>query len=850
MANIIVRANLEKDTLHLKCKKNLPNVILKELASVTETETDKGYFYEMPLLMFNCYVIYRLSLLSDKMVKYLDQSEKEYIEALASNVDEPELYLKDKSHVGIKAPALISYTKLLGIVGATHHMLTIYSIPFSRMYETIRLITSFSHPFLPKFKMSEELEAKLTEPLSDDSTIEELFNIELYDLISIKDGYQIKPEGFKKLKYYNAVDLLLSRPSYYIDRTEIFNSYNAPFGKRVFICGNIESFSANLNRNARMILNDGQRSITIDFWGASYLTKIYRPGDKVFVSLTRIGRDKFNGTQILPEEEVKSLPIVPIYRQSPRAKITTKVLTSAVQELLLRFDGSNIGHYIKHNKERLWTSLKKLHFPENVTEYDETLNNLSYIELFYMQLIFEHKKRNTEKALGIAKITDNPKTMKEAIKNLPYELTKGEGSQEEAIKKIIQKLKEPTAENLLISADTGSGKSTIASAACLYTVDCGYQACLLGPTEILAKQLYDTFVKMIAPLKDKPVVAYLSGATKAKEKKEILNAVKNGTVDVLIGTHSILNVEYNNLGLVVIDEQQKFGANQREALLDSRKDGRKIDVLSQTATPIPRTTALALYGDVELITITQKPAGRKENITQWIKKSSDTFLKELVSAEWFHIYNEIVKGHQIFIVTPAVQEKAKSASVEKTIKILTRKFPSLKIEYVHGGLDKNKQNKKIEEFRDKKTDVLIASSIIEVGIDIPNATVMLVLDAHRFGASSLHQIRGRVGRGKDQGYCYLISDADSENATRRLQSLVDSNDGFDIAMVDLGTRKEGDIFGVKQSGESTFRFCDLTDIETLSLIELAKREAKQVYDSEFRDEALRDAYIFLKQNEE
>ena len=165
----------------------------------------------------------------------------------------------------------------------------------------------------------------------------------------------------------------------------------------------------------------------------------------------------------------------------------------------------------------------------------------------------------------------------------------------------------------------------------------------------------------------------------------------------------------------------------------------------------------------------------------------------------------------------------------------------MKIEYVHGGLDKNQQNKKIEEFRDKKTDVLIASSIIEVGIDIPNATVMLVLDAHRFGASSLHQIRGRVGRGKE---------ADSENATRRLQSLVDSNDGFDIAMVDLGTRKEGDIFGVKQSGESTFRFCDLTDIETLSLIELAKREAKQVYDSEFRDEALRDAYIFLKQNEE
>ena len=174
----------------------------------------------------------------------------------------------------------------------------------------------------------------------------------------------------------------------------------------------------------------------------------------------------------------------------------------------------------------------------------------------------------------------------------------------------------------------------------------------------------------------------------------------------------------------------------------------------------------------------------------------------------------------------------------------------MKIEYVHGGLDKNQQNKKIEEFRDKKCDVLIASSIIEVGIDIPNATVMLVLDANRFGASSLHQIRVRVGRGKDQGYCYLISDADSESATRRLQSLVDSNDGFDIAMVDLGTRKEGDIFGVKQSGESTFRFCDLTNIETLSLIELAKREAKQIYDSEYREEALRDAYIFLKQNED
>lgn len=850
MANIYVKADLEKDLLYLKSNRNLSNVILKELASVTETKTEKGYFYEMPLLMFNCYVIYRLSLLSDNMIGYLKDDEKKYIETLAQNVDEPELYIKDKSHVGIKAPALKSYSKLLDIVGARHHMLTMYSIPFSRMYETIRLITSFNHTFLPKFKIREDLQEKLTTPITNDETIEELFNIELSDLVSIKDGYQIKPEGFKKLKYYNAVDLLLNRPSYYVDRTEVFDSYTAPFGRKIFIHGTIKSFSTNLNKNATMVLNDGKRDITISFWGAGYLTKIYRPGDKVYISVTRIGKDKFNGAQILPEEEVKSLPILPIYRQSPRAKITTKVLTSSVQELLMRFNGSNIGKYIKHSNENLWTSLKKLHFPENIDEYEKTLTNLSYIELFYMQLIFEHRKRNTEKAVGISKYTENPKMMKDGITNLPYELTKGEGSQQEAIEKIINKLKTPTAENILISADTGSGKSTIAAAACLYTVDCGYQACLVGPTEILAKQLYDTFMKMIAPLKEKPVVAYLSGATKAKEKRDILNSVKNGTIDVLIGTHSLFNADYNNLGLIVIDEQQKFGANQREALIDSRKDGRKVDVLSQTATPIPRTTALALYGDVELITISQKPKGRKENITQWIKKNSDDFLKELVSPEWNHIYNEIENGHQVFIVTPAVQEKSKSASVEKTSKILTRKFPSLKIDYVHGGLDKKQQNKKIEDFRDRKSDVLIASSIIEVGIDIPNATVMLVLDANRFGASSLHQIRGRVGRGESQGYCYLVSDADSESATRRLQSLVDSNDGFEIAMVDLGTRKEGDIFGVKQSGESTFRFCDLTNIETLSLIELAKKEAKQVYDSEHRDIALKDAYIFLNQNEE
>lgn len=850
MASIFVKADDLNDKIYLFSKNPFPLAITSELSSVNMTENKKGYYCEMPLLLFNSYVIDKLDQMKSGLVEYMDDNSKSIITSLSSTVVEPEVYVKNKTHVGLKVPALRSYVKLLGIVGATHNMLTMYSIPNSRLYESIRLLKSFTHPFLPSFTFSKDIINKLKDPLSNEGTIEELFSIDLYDLTTVKDGYQIKPEGFKKLKYENAVDLLLERPSYYVDRTEIFNSYNAPFGKSIFVRGTIESFSTNLNRNATLLLNDGQRTIEFKFWGLGYLTKIYRPGDVVYIKATRIGRDSFNGNSILSAEEVKSLPIAPVYRQSPKAKITTKVLTSSVQELLLRFDGHKIADYIQNTKENFWDSIRKLHFPENVDEYEETLTNLSYIELFYLQLIFEHRLHTEEKSQGIPKVIDESPRMSAAIEALPYDLTSGPEGQKAAIERIIERLKEPTGEHILLSADTGYGKSTIASAACLYTIDAGYQACLVGPTEILASQLYETFMKMIEHIPNKPNVAYLSGATKAKEKREILQMVKDGTIDVLIGTHSLFNAEYKNLGLVVIDEEQKFGTSQREALVDSRKDGLKVDVLAQTATPIPRTTALALYGDVDLITLTEKPKGRKENITKWIHKSSDEFLKSLISPEWDHIYKEIESGHQVFIVTPAVQEKAKSASVEKTSKILTKRFPNLKIDYIHGNIEKKMQNKKLEDFRNKKSDVLIASSIIEVGIDIPNATIMLVLDANRFGASSLHQIRGRVGRGKDQGYCYLISDATSENATRRLQSLVDSNNGFDIAMVDLGTRKEGDILGIKQSGESSLRFCDLTDIETLSLIELAKKEAKRVYASDYRDKALKDALIFLKQEAE
>lgn len=843
MTKIIVKA--DTDNIKIRTDKKFNEVISKELTRLSEIELSGGYEYTLPLSMYNCFVLSCLkNKLNDDMI-FFDDMTKDIIQDLSKNTIKPTATILNEKRIAINVPAIHCYQQLLTLINATNVRLTLWSIPIGRIYEFYRLLTVWKHPFLPEIEMSEELLSVIKNKISQNNSMKNLFNIELPELISVKEGYRVKPEGFEKIKCENAVDLLLSKPIRYEDRVSLYNFQNAPYDKSFYLKGKIISFTKTVNDDGIIKIFDGQNEKELYMYKKGWLTRIYEPGDIIYLNLKRAGRSNFNVNSIISEFEAKSMPILPIYKQSTKNGITTKILTNSTQELLLRYNGNELLNYIEGTKKSFWKSIEDLHFPSSITGFEETINSLAYYELVLLQALFIDKKLSDEKALGVPKLCDGPKIMKEAINNFPYTPTVG---QQNAVKEIIKSLQDEKASNILLSGDVGSGKSFVANCSALYNYDSGYQTAMIAPTEILARQLYEGLMKQLEGIKNKPIVLFFNEKTKAAEKREIIKQIEKGNVDIIVGTHSLFNLEYKNLGLIIIDEQQKFGRNQREKLLHSRKDNKVVDLLSQTATPIPQTTALAFYGDIDLITLDEKPAGRKENITKWIKQSSSSFLKELANPTWSHIFKEIEAGNQIFIVTPAVEESSKSASVKATTSILEKKYPKLKIDNIHGTLKKETQTKKLNDFRDNKTNVLIASSIIEVGIDIPNATIIVVLDADRFGASSLHQIRGRVGRSNKQGYCYLIAENKNANTEKRLQSLVDSNNGFDIALIDLETRNTGDLLGTQQSGNSNLRFCNLADHS--KIITEANYEANRLYNSKYKSQLLEDARAFLKKDED
>lgn len=801
--------------------------------------------YVIDYLPYNCFVL--LSIITKfKKGFEISTEDLESLKEKIMGVEMPTAYLIGNDYMGIKVPSIPAYMRLMTTINARNVRLNMWTVPIGRVYNEYRILKSWSHSFLPNITFEEGLEHFISEKLRQTENLENLYNIELKELTSAMKGWKVKPEGFSKLKYDTAVDLLLKRPRYYKDRTTFYMYKECDYGKLCAIRGKVKDFVRKMNA-CEILVSDGKEEKWIKFYSGGHLNSLFPKGTDIIIEVIRVGGNKYNGVNFYSTEEVDSLPILPVYSQSAKYGITSKVLINCIDELLKRFNGEDLINYSKNISKPFWKLIEELHFPKNVEEYSKTLDDLAYIELLFLQTVFLDQKKNTVKSTGISKMTDEPIRMNTAIKNLPYQLTNG---QKKAIKHSIEKMKTNQAEDILLSGDVGAGKSVVAQSLCLYNVDCGYQAVLIGPTEILAQQLYNTLLKFISTLPNniKPNVAYLSGATKKREKEDILRGVKSGHIHILVGTHGVFSVDFNNLGLIIIDEQQKFGAEQRSALLHSRSDSRIPDLIAQTATPIPRSTALAFYGNIDLITLDEKPGNRKENITKWIKQNSEDFLRDLFSPEWEHIFSELEQGRQMFIVTPAVEESEKKTSVKSVSKILEKRFDNkIRIAEIHGQMKKEQQNKIMQQFRNKEIDVIVASTIVEVGVDIPNATIMLVLDAHYFGASSLHQIRGRVGRSELQGYCYLVSDKETKNAYKRLQSLVDSNDGFQIALVDLETRKEGDLLGTRQSGESSLVFCDLADHS--KLIDLAKQEAEELYNSDLRDVVLADAKIFLKKKE-
>lgn len=847
LQKVKVYLNEEQDHIVLESDKELSINILKEFTAYRDNIEDGIYFYFIPCYSSN---MFALACLISKYNKIFECPD-ELLEAIKEEGRKAPVPICSvhSDNIKVVCPPITAYNRLMQLLNASRIMMNTWRIPFSRLYDTYNQLIHWQHPFLPKFRVAPDLQELITFPIADKFNMESLSKAKVNELYSIYYGYQVKPAGLSKLKYDTALDILLTRPLRYQDRTSITAWNQASFGKPVFIKGVIESISGTLDKRLIVELkcSKSDKTFCAVFFGGSWQTKLYNVGDTVYVQCIKIGRENANGLTLLSQEEVQAMPILPIYKQSPTNRITTKVITQCVRELFYRFDGKELSKYILGLSKPLWELIYNLHFPVNEKEYSDTVDELAYLELVYLQLLFIERKSLSGSSRGCAKVDKIHNYYEEAYNSLEFELTKG---QVEALEVFKSKLQTENPEKMLLSADVGAGKTLCAQFACLFTADAGYQSVLVGPTEILATQLYETFLKLIKPLKDKPTIAFLSGKTKAAERKSILSKLANGEIEILVGTQAVTNItDWNNLGLIVIDEQQKFGASQREALLNARADGIMPDIISQTATPIPRTTALAFYGDIDLVPIKEKPKNRKPIITELVKEvDSEDFLSSYKGPEWDNILNELEQGRQMFIVAPAVDEEAKIISVKKIEKMLSRYSNIMKIKDISGKTSKESQNKILESFRNNEFNVLIASSIIEVGIDIPNATVIVIVGADRFGASSLHQIRGRVGRNSLQSYCYLVTDGDSESSKSRLQSLVDSNDGFYIALSDLSTRKEGDLLGTRQSGDSNLRFCELADHSLL--IEKAREEAQRIFNNDkIRDVVIEEAKYFLTKEE-
>ena len=848
----------KNELIILETKKDFSSTVLRNIVGYTsEEKEDSTIFYSVPPYPNNCFVLYCLFVKSPKTFNVTDEI-LEGIKNVALNNPRPTLEVMGGRYLSVKIPSIDSYITLMKACGASSAMRNTWKIPFSRLYEAYRIIRNWKHPYLPSFTVSEELTGIIHSPLTNGREMSDLMSAKLEDLNSVIYGHQIKMDGFKKLKYETAGDILFKRPSKYIDRKNSVSWNTILFGETNYIKGTIVNIGASMNGRLTINLLEeiSKKEVEINFFGGAYLTGIYKISDIVIIQVTKYKKNQANGGNIYNPDEVETMPILPIYKQSAVNKITTKVLTQCVEEIFTRFkNGHNLAQYIKSTKKNLWSLLLDLHFPKNVQEYQETIDQLAYIELLYLQLLFLEEKNKNISSKGLAK-SPNGKTdyLNESLNNLPFPLTK---DQINAINEFKSKMRTPNHEKMLLSADVGAGKTLCAQMACLYAVDSGTQAILVAPTEILAQQLFTTFEKLISPLKNKPNIVYLSGKTKPKEKKKIVEGIECGEVNIIVGTHAVSSLDsVPNLGLVVIDEQQKFGAEIRNKFLHLRKDGIIPDEISQTATPIPQTTALAFYGEVDLVTIKEKPANRKPIITKLINNfNSEDFLKNGPNDVWEQILYELNKGHQMYIIAPAVEEDAKIISVNKIEKMLSKYKNEMKIKTLSGKDSKEKQNKTLTSFKNKEFNVLIASSIVEVGIDVPNSTIVVVVGADRFGASSLHQIRGRVGRANLQSYCYLVPDISfslqdtKKSATKeRLLSLVNSNDGFEIALADLSTRKEGDVLGTKQSGSSNLMFCDLSD--HTHLIDMARAEAKHIYNSKDKNLAIKDALSFLKQDRE
>lgn len=673
-----------------------------------------------------------------------------------------------------------------------------------------------------------------------------------------------KAKGLASAEIHSLLDLLTHYPRRYLDRTKEASIAELFEGDEASVLVTVVRTSARRIRGGKVLVNstvsDSSGNLRLTFFNQAWRERQLTAGRQAMiygkVELYRGERQMTNPVVDLVGD--KTGRIIPVYPQSEKSGIHSWDVTDWVGEILRRtlppkgrglIDPLPMALLDEHDFVDREAAFSGIHRPESMAEAMAARRRLVFDELLRLQLALVLRKRAMERTeIGMAHVIDGPLS-KQFRANLPFVLT---AAQERTIDEIAADLARPIPMHRLLQGDVGAGKTLVAVATMLAAVDGGYQAALMAPTEVLAEQHYFGIRELLAPMtvsdahslfSERPLrVELLTNRVGGADRKRILSELLSGAIDIAIGTHALIQdaVTFGSLGAVVIDEQHRFGVEQRAALRDQSVAEASPDVLVMTATPIPRTAAMTVYGDLDVSILDELPPGRTPILTRWVRASGslDQPAAELeVSADldamWTGVRAQIAEGRQVYVVCPLIDtsEKLEVASAESTFdRLLENELAGARLGLLHGRLSPAEKDKTMELFRDGHLDVLVATTVIEVGVDVANATVMVILDADRFGIAQLHQLRGRVGRGHHSSVCWLVGEGATDEGEARLEALVASNDGFELAEVDLDLRGEGTILGERQKGRNDLKLASLRrDRET---VESARGAAFDIVDAD------------------